>query len=362
MKILFYFTIVIWLFSCTGKKNIISSYDKYIIGNAILETDSTLLRNTSKLFTYNSIMYISVLNKNANLFEVFDLKTFEKLISKEVFFSDIIDYDIHNFDTIYLLRKKNIITLSDTSFNSIKDFKINSNSKYYKNNYHLFAAFSSPFVVKNDIAYVIHLTTLPIMSKNEFQESQKNKNEIHILLKDSMRIIGYAGNMPNDYQKKLFNDKIPFRTFKNNIKIYSFCYSDSVRLSNNQTFELKSNYFDIKSEFNFELRAELNETMRFHVENPAYNLLLYDKYKNQYYRVCKHSINYENRDGTINFIDDSPWSLIVADSNFNIKKEILFPPSYSRHDIFVTPAGVLVKKFNSYKYENKKIEFDIFSF
>ncbi len=362
MKFIFFATVVFLFFSCSEGKNVTSKYDKYIIDSLLLSTDSARLRNTSKIFIDNDTMYFSVFNENRNQLEIFNLNNFEKQFSKDISFTDIIDYDIHNFDTLYLLRANNIITLSDTSFEAKHNFIINSKSKYYNDDYHLFAAFSSPFVVKNDIAYLIHLTKLPVTSKKEFQNNQNYKNEVHILLKDSVNIIEYAGNFPQDYQNKLLNDLIPFRTFKDDVEIFSFCYSDSVKLSDNQVFALKSNYFKINSEFNFEARTDLNEIMRFHVENPAYNLLLYDKYRNQYYRVCKHSINYENDDGTLNFPDDAPWSLLVADTNFNIKNEILFPPSYSRHDIFITPVGVLIKKYNSYKYENKKIEFDIFRF
>lgn len=78
---------------------------------------------------------------------------------------------------------------------------------------------------------------------------------------------------------------------------------------------------------------------------PSYSSIIYDRYRNVYYRTADIPINEDKYDQ--NNIEGwvKPFSIMVLDSEFNLIGEALLPHlSYSRTEFFVSKEGLNMKK------------------
>jgi hypothetical protein len=76
-------------------------------------------------------------------------------------------------------------------------------------------------------------------------------------------------------------------------------------------------------------------------EETRYDRIVFDKYRNLYYRLVSVSSKFINDDGTLNSMND--WSCMVLDSNFKIIDEIFFSvEDYFSYYFYPVPEGILI--------------------
>jgi len=365
MRVLIYVYILSLLFSCNKSQNNNEILYKQFIKDSIrLDIDNRIYNNSiKKTFNIKQNYYLSLLDKGNSTLYIYNVKTFSLIYIKKNILNceKIIDYDIHNFDTIYVLKNKNLLELTDTSFIPHKQYYVNDTSVEFNNKYELSCSIDRPLMIKGKYAYIFHYPTTILNTKEKIYNYLTKKLELKINIADNAKIVSYSGFFPKIYKKNTFNSYNPYRIFNDNYEIFSFNICDTVFLVNNKskiTKVVASNYYTKRDIFDFSKVTNFNYVKKYFVENPNYEQLLYDKYRKQYYRICKHRLNYENKDGSVNIPGDENWSLIVTDSNFHIQNEILFNSNYSRRDILITIDGVLIKNNN----EDKTTKLYIFDF
>ncbi len=94
-----------------------------------------------------------------------------------------------------------------------------------------------------------------------------------------------------------------------------------------------------------------------------YNRLLFDPYRNVYYRLCLHPQKFNNEDGSQNMHIDRAWSIMVLDTNFNILTEKKFPPKkFNFRNVAVIDKGILVSNNHEARsnYQPNKLSFTLF--
>lgn len=80
-----------------------------------------------------------------------------------------------------------------------------------------------------------------------------------------------------------------------------------------------------------------NESIRHYISNSSYGAIVYDKYRNLYYRV----VEMPQKDGNDEFKNLKQLSIIILDESFNIVGETSFAEPYGS-TILVTPDGLLI--------------------
>ena len=102
----------------------------------------------------------------------------------------------------------------------------------------------------------------------------------------------------------------------------------------------------------------------FYVSTNHYGFILYDEYRNVYYRMANHALELYREDGTPNNLEDKPISIIILDESLTKVGEVFLPDNkYYFRTMFVEKEGLYISTAN---YSNKDlkedyIEFDIFT-
>ncbi len=176
------------------------------------------------------------------------------------------------------------------------------------------------------------------------------------------------GQYPNNYQAKqtAFEDYYPITTdFKNNL-VTSYGVSHFIGvtdITNKSTEFYCAKSVFLSSSFNllpydapFPKRNELYRSSGF------YTKILYDKYKDCYYRIVKHSQDNKNADNKLSQYLQSRWSILVLSSQFNVLKEAVFDDKIYDFDVIdVTRNGLLISRENPFSLSNNEevLSFDL---
>jgi hypothetical protein len=84
------------------------------------------------------------------------------------------------------------------------------------------------------------------------------------------------------------------------------------------------------------------------IENPTFFRVLYDPYRNLYYRFHWGGIPHKDINGRINTFSDKPLFLMVLDENFNVLHEMKMPEqTYAVYTWFVSSKGLCINSGNA---------------
>lgn len=85
------------------------------------------------------------------------------------------------------------------------------------------------------------------------------------------------------------------------------------------------------------------DNIRYESEEPLYLKIMYDRYRNLYYRIALHRQKFEGPDGTNLALHQKPWSIMVFDENFQKLDEQDFEAKqFFPKDVFVGKQGLYV--------------------
>lgn len=85
---------------------------------------------------------------------------------------------------------------------------------------------------------------------------------------------------------------------------------------------------------------------RYILTQPRFAKILYDPYRQLYYRVLLHAVSYDNpAEGTHTAIRERPWSLLIFDENWQKRGEVVFPGGrYYWNLLFITRQGLVLAR------------------
>lgn len=360
-RILIFSIYILICWSCSQKNNNSYWHSKFLVDSFSINVENRI----KYLKPYSAISGYALILTNKSILEYsFSTKKILK-IKLPRHQGEIIDFFPVNNDSIYYLTDNNIIILSDTVGNQKHIWSIKGLGQNYIN---IFSEF--PFVVNKNKAYFYQYPDLIVNTpKNLAIYLETNRETIYDLEKDSIISNDY-GTYPNDLKKNnkyIFN---PIRTIaKNDNLVYSFPHSDSIYICDylnkkNRSTAVHSSKFSENSLFDFSKINDLNYISKYLTENSRYGLMIYDKYRQKYYRVLNHYIEYYNGDNTINKWIDKPWTLIILNEKFEKIKEIEFPgKKFDFTTIIPTDMGVLIGDYKAFIIDNsKEKKYEIYSF
>lgn len=312
----------------------------------------------NQMFSFHEIkdsLYLSFLNEYNNTIYLYNYET-EKLYKKINFPKEgpnsspkMTGYYIHNFDSIFTFR---YIVGSIRLFNKNKELIKKLNTGQFIND-----KINENFPVL-DISILNHSYYINDHIYLTGYLKGTDKTNIHAKINLQTDSISYHLNYPTKHYKRegiVHPDYYKFyHTYNPNTKkfYYSFkadfeIYESSLKLDGFDTsYFAGSDYFDEFSiDYNLDRWRIEGDRQKTYYTTPEYEGIVYDKYRNIYYRYAylpKSIEEYKN----VNKNKFKTPSIIVLDENFNKICETLLPTNeYTPQISFVSPDGLCVGKF-----------------
>lgn len=359
---LFYVTIFVFLtmLSCTKKESIdtnsIGTLTKFKSSFKIRLDSVTSFRNTFySVLTFDEKDYLAFVNSNDNSIRFYNLNTTaqEQVLHVprlgEGGIPKIDGFSFINKDSIFIIGEfASDVCLYNLNGNLVKKYNFNpadNSSETLAGFGRRVVSTGKPAVFSNNQIYIIGFAEYPLMDPYYLFE----KSWIEMRLDITNEIFEYIPiKFPPIYHGKLLNFNFS-RDFNNttNQLVHNFSSSDYVYTTNLNSMEKDS--FLVKSRLIKEITSrQINDNMeKYLIETPFYYMILYDSYKELYYRVVYHGISHRNQDGSFNSYPDSKFSIIVASKEMRVLGE--FPLEQYRYDmntIIVAPNGLYISTAN----------------
>jgi hypothetical protein len=160
------------------------------------------------------------------------------------------------------------------------------------------------------------------------------------------------GMFPTKYQEgnHIFLDYFPFvLSLPKSTTLVSYAYDDSIYVYKDgridKSYKCKSNFIKQHNPYPEDKQFDMVFYKDYLMFEPKYLKLLYNKYKDQYYRIAKHPVDTKSKNG--NMIEEMEWSIIVMNSEFEVSKEVVFDYRYhspelvlpSKNGVYISNAG-----------------------
>lgn len=268
-------------------------------------------------------------------------------------------FRIHNKDSLFVYNyKKKELYILNRNGGKINAFGFPSNQK----NVSPEAINQSPIIISSGLAV---LSGIPISKKSRMTAN----DPISAIYDLSSGKIKFGAHMSDDYSKGYFGgvyfNSIYHCLDSENRLVYSFPASNYIYRYKLNNMELEDSIYmgsrytkriESAPEPTLEFLKDENERIKYYVNKDSYSGILYDPYRQLYYRIAEHPS--EN-------IDDpfpKPFSIIVMDMHGKIITETPIQTSYgkfNRANMHVIKDGLLIQK----KTENEnQIKFAIYKF
>ena len=284
--------------------------------------------------------------------------------------TQLLGYYIKDFDEIYLTNPHlPFIARTDTtgqifqkiSYEKTEDGKLLLPSSNSDN--------SRPLIIINDTFYVIqkpHPSEEPDTWPVSFcidTLSKKVKilpfNFPQILTKEEINLMNVGIGIEFEYS----------RCFDGSNFIYSFWIEESIRVASPDHQEMKQ--IPVKSKYIKKMtkpdEPRSQNALKRLCEAPFYADLIFDPYRNVYYRIAYPETEMENEERNtlieIWTTGRKRFSIIILDKDFNIIGETIFPDyKYYSRNMFVEKEGLFIRSnhFKSPDYDDDKLEFTCF--
>lgn len=363
--------VILFCFSC--KKDTKSSY-------ILAKADKTLsfqLDNDTK----NSILflmpykeektgkeYLTFQNETKNQILFYDMNTFEfefKIEPEMDGYNGVgrfLGYYIHNLDSIYLtsydFQEISLINKESTVLS-----KINYERDKNGNELSFFCFITHFYRPASVIGEKIYIYSSP----NRYVEKAPVAAVLDIKTETIEALPFSYPNFPNteNKTKKYGFENDYSRCYDGKNFIYSFFYEENIYVTppSHDTItniKIKSKYID-----HVKWPNDYGVTPKELCENPKYGNLLYDEYRNIYYRVAYPKTNIDEKKEKVRCMElmeygGKRFSIIVLDKNFNILCENIFADyTYNPEIMFIKEDGLYISTSH---YMNPDFSDDILSF
>lgn len=167
------------------------------------------------------------------------------------------------------------------------------------------------------------------------------------------------GSFPDSYIEKGrdFNDFFPKICLNSNNEIvFSYSYDNSIYVigkdGKEQKYDCSSKHIKKFTPIPESKFSDMAYLKQYHMEQPRYTNIIYDRFHDVYLRVAAHKVEMDN----MGHVKKSSWSIIVLDENFKKLGEILFDrKKYSNDIIIPKKEGVYIGKTPSFDKETQEL-------
>lgn len=265
----------------------------------------------------------------------------------------------------------NIFYDINISTKEFKTYKINDSLQ--KNGIFDIAPFSVPqfpFVFKdNKVYFTCIYPRLPLVDEKAVKKFYNSPNTFCLNLNRNFDYETF-GDFPINYKAgNMYNHHYGYRCVNSlNQIILSYTANDSVFIYTSDGEFInkkaaKSKYSEELNPISINNKKNIAEFRKYALTNSFYQELIYDKYRNQYYRVFKKKASFLSPDGKVRKGNNIAWSLIVFNNEFKKINEIEFDPSkFSPHIIIPGKNGVFIGAPYEKWIENQFISLTLISF
>jgi hypothetical protein len=321
-------------------------------------------------YHHNGKDYMFNINWAQNSLQMYDLSKGEK--EKELFFNiegdqaigRIFGFHVHNFDSIFLFTQQDAeIVMIDTG-------------NVIKHRIH----YETPDIYSNAFVHNAYFISYPILIgdnlivKSHLQGNYRQMTDQTL----EQKPITYSINV-NTSQVQLSSNKYPADYLNEGLKFYEYSMAGNLnkrvfsffgdhRLfyvdadSSLQSKEVKSKYLDDKMPL-FPMYGERENTYDYLLASDHYESILYDKFRNIYYRFAFPKQQYEGMEELTHLKEAANlFSVMVLDENLNILEEILFDEKrHLPNNVFVGKEGLYISTSHPDNPVNKedKMVFDL---
>lgn len=350
------------------------SKDYRLVPGQVIEFNLSETTNySSKYISYyhnNEEEYLVNYNENDISIEFYDFTTkqleYSLSLRENPLFQNnkFYGFFVHNLDSIFIcIKYSNKITLVNIEGTVLQtwiiDDSIANTEKYY-----LHASLANNLYYNDNRIYVSQIPHV----QDPLQIAKTKPEIIYDIRKN--KIISNTGNFPKVYQKGEWWHIIGYSLSKvlnnNNQLVLSFPVNHNLYVYQNDSLikviEAKSKYLQ---DYNFpafdnDYRKNVEYKKKYVTTLGRYYRLIYDDYRNLYYRIVLHPQEYKNKDGSTNSSSGMSWSIMVLDRNFNLLIENFFPAKqFDFYGILVIKEGLLVSNNHD---SNKNLDPSKFSY
>ena len=357
-------------YSCSSDR--LETYRLKASEELIIPIDSNTNYRTPFLVYHeeNGIPYLAIENRYLNGIQFYDLNrkqlAFKTLFDREgensLGGNDIGGFFIQSFDSIYVnARKKRQLCLADTSATILGRYDISTADSLY---FTITGVTKAPIAKKKEHLFLYVLADFPIYKEPasghplELQYDLSN-GEAEVIFRFPDIYKGFYG----------FWHTHPCRTIADGSLVYSFPISPTVyaldvrRRKVTMHDGLGSRYIS----HSFEPIQELHSAAyaAYAVENGMYYEIVYDPYREVYYRFVLHPYaTVDPRTGeAITKVERKPFSVQIISTGFKLLGETLFPPDrYYQTNFFIAPEGLYLSNNNDWNPEAQedRLSFTLF--
>jgi len=312
------------------------------------------------------------INWNQNSLQIYDLKTGN--FKNEVFFQTegndavgrIFGYYVHNMDSIFLFTQQTSEIILIDSASTIKsriDYEVPGifSNAFVHNAYFI----STPILKNNELLVKTHLQGNYRSMTDEELEKKSITYSVNI---ESGKVELLDQKYPEDYLNeglKFFEYSMAGNTEK---VVFSFFgdhrlfYTSAANENELKSKEVKSTYLKDKLPL-FPVNGAREATYEYLFASDHYESLLYDKYRNIYYRFAFPAQEFENMKELGRFRDaPNSFSIMILDQNLDVIEELLFDESrLVPNNVFIGTEGLYISTSHPENPEVKedKMVFDL---
>lgn len=139
-----------------------------------------------------------------------------------------------------------------------------------------------------------------------------------------------------------------------------FVWKDSIW----REYMVESKFFKTRLSALSQSASSINAIEKNYAESPCYPVLMYDSYRNVYYRFAYPGIDVKADDDMMGMAEfRSLFSIIVLDNNFNVLDEVLLPENtYNNNMFFINQSGLWISTnhIRNPKFEENAINFELY--
>ena len=314
----------------------------------------------------NGIEYITFQNQERNEILLYDIATcqLKKKIKYEIEGNNGVGfmwgYYIHNLDSIFLTsRDLPEIYLTDSSGYVKNKYLYNkANDNINIDNYCSISFLYMPMILKNDNLLIArkcnrHIKPNPICASIDLKTNE---------VKTYPQEYPILPNTDNKY-KKAGIELYFSRCYNNENFIYSFYYDEDLYIQD----QTHSQLIKKKAKSSFIEKVIIPDdygktTMKEMCEIPNYGNILYDSYRDVYYRITYPKVEIDKQIKPLELMDfgRKRFSIMILDHNLDIIGETLFPDNtYNSTLMFVKKDGLYISDSH---YLNPNFSDDVLSF
>lgn len=283
-----------------------------------------------------------------------------------------IDYQLLDAEQVgfYSWRHKKFFI---QNINTGQTIKYNLDSCLAKGNNHIIPTSISiiPFIYHdNTVAFLCTYDDIVVNNPEAVRKYAARNHTILFYLNDYDACNYFTfGQFPTNYKAGNMYGNEHYQACINSSGQYVFSYAanDSLFVYDAEgcfigKYEAKSNYSKPFVKYDYDKVSDLSYKRKYTMSNHAYDKVIYDEFRNLYYRFYKKKVSYINEDGKIIKPDAIPWTIIILNDEFEKLYEVEIDDKYSIWSFITTKQGIYIGRSFEDDFNNKELSLTLIQF